>query len=292
MSRNSAFNLRPADILNFAFLSSLTLVTALFYREVANPLSLITLYAGLIFLQILLIGTKDSGNFLKLTYDLIFPTACILIIFDSLEQLVHFINPRDIDPLLIKLDYLIFNGYPTVMMESIMTPLLTDILQTAYSTYYFLPVALGIALKIRGEEKAFDQSLFLIMLCFYLSYIGYMLMPALGPRFTLSHLQDRDLQGLFITGHVQEILNRLEGVKRDAFPSGHTGIALTVCYLAWRFEKRLFSIFLPVTLALVASTVYCRYHYVVDVIGGVALTLITIIMGEKYYGYRTKHTGC
>jgi membrane-associated phospholipid phosphatase len=170
--------------------------------------------------------------------------------------------------------------------------LLTDILQAAYSSYYFLPVALGIALKIRGDNKAFDQSLFLIMLCFYLSYIGYMLMPAIGPRFTMNHLQNRDLQGLFITGPVQEILNRLEGIKRDAFPSGHTAITLTVVYLAWRFEKRLFAVFLPVALALIVSTVYCRYHYVVDVIGGVALTLITIVLGEKYYGYQTKNTGC
>jgi membrane-associated phospholipid phosphatase len=296
MSRNSTPDfrpaLRPADTLNLAFLFLLTLVTALFRRKIDSPLLLITLYAGLVILQILLIRTKDHGNFLNLIYDLIFPTACILIIFDSLEHLVHFINPRDIDPLLIKLDYMIFNGYPTVMLENIMTPLLTDILQTAYSSYYFLPVILGIVLKIRGDGKAFDQSLFLIMLCFYLSYIGYMLMPALGPRFTMNHLQNRDLQGLFITGPIQEILNRIEGVKRDAFPSGHTGIALTVCYLACRFEKRLFAIFLPVTIALIASTVYCRYHYVVDVIGGVALALITIVLGEKYYGYRTKHTGC
>lgn len=292
MSRNSALNLRPADILNFVFLTSLTLVTVLFYRKVADPLLLITLYSGLIFLQILLIRTKDRGNLLKLIYDLIFPTACILIIFDSLEQLVHFINPRDIDPLLIKLDYIIFNGYPTVMLENIMAPLLTDILQTAYSSYYFLPVALGITLKIKGDDKAFDQSLFLIMLCFYLSYLGYMLMPALGPRFTMDHLQERALEGLFIAGPLQEFLNGLEGTKRDAFPSGHTAITLTVVYLAWRFEKRLFAVFLPVALALIVSTVYCRYHYVVDVIGGAALTLITILLGEKYYEYRTKNTGC
>jgi membrane-associated phospholipid phosphatase len=151
-------------------------------------------------------------------------------------------------------------------------------------------VALGIVLKAKGDDRAFDRSLFLIMLCFYLSYIGYMLMPAIGPRFTLNHLQSRELEGLLITEPLQQLLNRLEGVKRDAFPSGHTAITLTVVYLAWRFEKRLFAVILPLALALIASTVYCRYHYVVDVIGGVALTLITIGAGEAYYGYRTKHT--
>lgn len=284
--------LRPADSLNLFFLFFLTLLTALFYDKIANPLLLIGLYAGLFFLQVLLVRTKTRNSFLKLTYDLIFPIVCILLIFDSLGRLVHFINPRDVDPLLIRLDYIIFNGYPTVMLEKVMSPLLTDILEAAYSSYYFLPVTLGIALIMKDDREAFDESLFLIMLCFYLSYIGYILMPAIGPRFTINHLQHKDLQGLFIAGPIQGLLNRLEGVKRDAFPSGHTAITLTVVYLAWRFEKRLFVVFLPVALALIASTVYCRYHYVVDVIAGAALALITILLGEKYYGYQTKHTGC
>ena len=283
--------LRPADRLNLAFLSLLTVIAVVFCGRLSRPLLLIGLYAGLICLQILLIKSRDRSGFLRLTYDLIFPTACILIVFDSLELLVHYLNPRDIDPLLIKLDYMIFHGYPTVMLEAIMSPLLTDMLQVAYISYYLLPVTLGIVLKLKEDSRAFDRSLFLIMLCFYLSYIGYLLMPALGPRFTMEHLQQRELQGLCITGPVQEALNRLEGIKRDAFPSGHTAITLTVIYLSWRFEKRLFVLFLPVGIALIVSTVYCRYHYVVDVIGGAALALITIAAGEGYYGNRTKNTG-
>jgi membrane-associated phospholipid phosphatase len=288
--KNRVPKLRPADTLNLSFLFFLFLVTTLSYRKIADPLSLIALYAGLFILQLLLIKNRSRGNFLKMAYDLLYPTLCILLVFDSLGSLVHFINPRDIDPQLIKLDYLLFNGYPTVMFEKMMMPLLTDVLQAAYSTYYFLPVSLGIVLKMKGDDRAFDRALFLIMLCFYLSYIGYILMPAIGPRFTMNHLQNRELQGLFIAGPLQEFLNRLEGVKRDAFPSGHTAITLTVVYLAWRFEKKLFALFLPVALALIVSTVYCRYHYVVDVIGGIGLTLLTIIGGETYYGYRSKHT--
>lgn len=116
------------------------------------------------------------------------------------------------------------------------------------------------------------------------------LRPAIGPRFTMEHLHNSALEGLFITAPLQDLLNRLEGVKRDAFPSGHTAITLLVVYLAWRFEKRLFVVFLPVAGALLFSTVYLRYHYVVDVIAGLALALITVVLGEKYYGCRTKNT--
>jgi membrane-associated phospholipid phosphatase len=104
----------------------------------------------------------------------------------------------------------------------------------------------------------------------------------------MNHLQNAELQGLFVFGPLHEFLNTLEGIKRDAFPSGHTGIALTVLYLSWRYDRRLFMLFLPCTLSLIFSTVYLRYHYVVDVLAGIALTALTLLLGDTYYGYRQK----
>ena len=280
--------LRPADALNFFFLLTLTVITFAFRRELDHAAYLVLLYSGLFLAQALLLLSRGKGSMFHWGYHLIFPTISILAIFDSFEHLVHSINPRDIDPLLIRLDYLLFGGHPTVMMEQIMTPLLTDLLQLTYASYYFLPITLGAVLLIKRDDAAFDHSLFLIMFCFYLSYAGYLLFPALGPRFTLNHLQQTDLRGLFFTGPVQELLNRLEGIKRDAFPSGHTGIALTVLILSRKYEKRLFRLFLPFVTALIFSTVYLRYHYVVDVLAGAVLTALTLLLGDAYYGYWQK----
>ncbi|NJD55203.1 MAG: phosphatase PAP2 family protein [Nitrospirae bacterium] len=285
---NVLLQLRPADALNFFFLAILTVITVAYRHVVDHTAHLILLYSGLFFAQAFLILFREKNRAFHWVYHLIFPTISILVIFDSLGHLVHAINPQDIDPLLISLDRLLFGGHPTVMMEHIMTPLLTDLLQLAYSSYYFLPVTLGAVLLIRRREDAFDRSLFLIMFCFYLSYAGYLLFPALGPRFTMNHLQHEELRGLFLTGPVQELLNRLEGIKRDAFPSGHTGIALTVLVLSRQYEKKLFRLFLPFVTALIFSTVYLRYHYVVDVLAGVILAALTLFLGDAYYGYWQK----
>jgi membrane-associated phospholipid phosphatase len=275
-------------LLNYSFLLLLIAVTAVFHEKIKGPWSLIALYSSIIVIQAILARMKAKGVAARFAYDLGLPVVSILAVFESLEKVVHSINPRDIDPLLIRLDYMLFGGYPTVMMEKMMSPLLTDLLQLAYTSYYFLPITLGAVLMKKNENANFEHSLFLIMLCFYLSYIGYMVTPALGPRYTMNHLQGRELEGLFLTGPIQHLLNVLEGIKRDAFPSGHTGVVLTVLYLAFRYEKKLFGIFLPVAIALIFSTVYCRYHYVVDVIAGVGLAAITISLGEAYYGYRSK----
>jgi membrane-associated phospholipid phosphatase len=282
---NIIFRLRLADAVTILFLSFLSVLTVIFYEDVPKAPFLITLYSILIISQVIIIRFKDRGRFMGLFYDLIFPIICVIVIFDSLEWLVHYINPEDIDPLLIRLDYIIFGNHPTVMLEGIMNPLLTDILQLAYTSYYFLPITLGIVLLRNNQRKEFERSLFLILFCFYLSYLGYILMPALGPRFTIGHLQSTELKGLFIAEPIQKLLNQLEGIKRDAFPSAHTAIAIIVLYLSYRFKRRLFYVFLPIVVALIFSTVYCRYHYVVDIIAGFVLTILTIFGGEWYYGW-------
>jgi membrane-associated phospholipid phosphatase len=282
---SALFQQRPADTVTVIFLLFLTFLTLFYFAILPRAPYLLSIYSLLIITQIILIRFRDKGRFMRNFYDVIFPIICVLAVFDSLEWVVHYINPEDIDPVLIRLDYLIFGNHPTVMLERIMNPFLTDILQIAYSTYYLIPISFGVILLLNKQREEFDKSIFMILLCFYLSYLGYILFPALGPRFYLSNIQTTELQGFFAAEPIQNLLNRLEGIKRDAFPSGHTGIALTVLYLAWRFRRGFFRIALPIVSALIFSTVYCRYHYVVDVIAGFGLTLLTVLLGEWYYGW-------
>ncbi len=277
------FKLRPADAATIIFVGLLLVITLVFNSAIPNRLLLILIYSALLIAQFMLLRVKDKSKFLRCIYDLIFPIISILVLFDSLGWIVHYINPVDIDPQLIKIDYMLFNNHPTVMLEKVMNPFLTDVLQLAYSTYYFLPIILGIVIFKNNQREEFNRVLFLILFCFYLSYIGYIIWPAIGPRFTLAHLQTQELQGFLIAEPIQNLLNKLEGVKRDAFPSGHTGIALTVLFLSYRFRRRLFWTFLPVVAALIFSTVYCRYHYVIDVIAGIGLAVVAVLLGEGYY---------
>lgn len=282
------FGLRPADSLTILFILFLMCIIFVFHEKIPRLPVLVLIYALLFLAQILLLRNySETGNrpLLGLMRSIGFPVVCVFVIFDSLELFVHNINPNDIDPLLIRLDYFIFKGYPTVMLEAIHNPVFTDILQLAYTSYYFLPIVLGILLKLRKREAEFDRTVFLILFCFYLSYIGYMLFPALGPRYTMNHLQSFELKGLLIAEPVQELLNSIEGIKRDAFPSGHTAVALVVLGLAHRYHRVFFLTALPVVTLLIFSTVYCRYHYVVDVIGGIILAAITFFIGDRYYGY-------
>jgi membrane-associated phospholipid phosphatase len=277
--------LRPADSVTVVFSFFLLVLTVIYYAVVPSAGYLVLIYSSIMLFQIMLVYLSRVNPFLKVTRDIIFPVISVLVIFDSLGLLVHAVNPHDIDYLLIRADYRIFGVYPTVFLEQFINPWMTDILQVAYLTYYFIPVHLGVMLRAKGKTEAFEKSLFLMLFCFYLSYIGYLLFPAVGPRYAMRHLYDMDLDGFLVSVPIQNALNLMEGIKRDAFPSGHTGIALTVLFLAYRYDRTLFRWMLVPVLLLIPATVYCRYHYAVDVIAGVILAVVTLTVGEVYYNF-------
>lgn len=281
--------LRPAECLTVGFSLFLMALTVYHHRHIPAVWHLVLIYSSIILFQCLLSNLSRLNPFLSVTRDVLFPVLAVLIIFDSVGLIVHAVNPADLDYLLIQLDYRLLGGYPTVFLEAFATPLLTDILQVGYGTYYFLAIGLGVFVRLKGDDEAFSKTVFMILLCFYLSYVGYLLVPALGPRYAMDHLQETALEGFLVAEPIQRALNLMEGVKRDAFPSGHTAIAMTVLFLAYRLARPLFRVFVPCVILLVASTVYCRYHYVVDVIAGVLLAVVVVATGEVYYKLRLRN---
>jgi membrane-associated phospholipid phosphatase len=116
-----------------------------------------------------------------------------------------------------------------------------------------------------------------------MSYLGYFIIPAIGPRFTLDHLQTFSLSGVWIMEDINHLLNKLENIQRDAFPSGHTAITLLTMYYARKYDKKYYWLMVPVTMFMIISTVYLRYHYVIDVIAGFILFFVLIKLGPFLY---------
>ncbi|GAB4369351.1 MAG: hypothetical protein Kow0042_11000 [Calditrichia bacterium] len=202
----------------------------------------------------------------------------IPLFFTALHYIIPAVRLSGIDNALIELDYWLFGSHPTVWMEKYSHPFLTDVMILGYSTFYILPLILVLPFFIQGRMGDFKRCSFIILLGYYTSYIGYFLFPALGPRFYLAHLQENPLQGWLIYEMVSHTLNQLENIQWDAFPSGHVTIALLFSYFAFQYFRKLFFISLPVILLLVISTVYLRYHYVIDVVAGIVLFLFCALV--------------
>ncbi len=276
---------RPADLLSLSFLALLSTITVLSITAIHSWGRLLTTYALLGAATVGLAAYRVRSGTEKLFFYLhtALTVVTILAIFNSLGDIIPDLWHRcTFDDVLIRIDHSLFGVHPTVFMERLINPVLTGVLQFAYISYYFIPVSLGVVLIAKNKLDEFEDSLFGIVLCFYLSYIGYLLVPAVGPRFTLDHLQTAGLQAAPFIKTIQDALNGWEHNKTDAFPSGHTAVALMTVFYAWKCrEKALLGILLPVVSALIFSTVYLRYHYVIDVIAGIGLTLLTVYCAPK-----------
>ena len=214
------------------------------------------------------------------------PILFVISIYESLGNLIQYLRP-DIDPTLIQIDRFIFGVSPNLWIERWIVPWLTDFLSLAYLSYYFIPVVLMVVLYWKNRMEELKISLFILALSYYVSFIGYILFPAIGPRYTMIQLQTVPLEGSFITDFVRDALNALEHNKRDCMPSGHTQIALTVLFLASRYEKPLFYVLIPVVGSLILSTVYLRYHYVIDLFAGATLATVCALVGPRLYRWWT-----
>jgi membrane-associated phospholipid phosphatase len=212
-----------------------------------------------------------------------YPLVMVPLVFKELEHLVPRVHSRDFDWELAAIDFRVFGVHPTIWLERITVPWLTELLQLSYVTYYFLPLAIGIPLWRSGRYREYHLLLFALVITFFLSYFGYLSVPAIGPRFILNDQQSFPLEGLFLYAPIRSTLDWAEGITRDCFPSGHTAIALLVVYYSRRFTPRLFWWILPVVSALVFSTVYLRYHYVIDVVAGALLAVFVVAVSKPLY---------
>ncbi len=267
-------NLLPYDILNLVFVSFLLFLSLVFKPKLPQDNSLIATYIGLIFFVIL--ASFFPFDFRKrLTFiHLFYPFILIPIVFESLGKLIIYINPHFWDATLASLDKAFCGQYPCLLLKQYANPLLTEILQLAYTSYYFMPPILAIMLFLKRDKRLATVA-FGIILGFYASYIGYLFFPALGPRFYLDP-PDGIYKGTHLAKHIASFLDAVEKNKTDAFPSGHTQISIMCTYYAQILGPKWAVIYGVLTALLIISTIYCHYHYLADVIAGVFLAAICL----------------
>ncbi len=300
--KNLLYNLTATDLLVIIFYLFLTALNIIYADRIDNWL----LHVAGNFLLILFVFfiayiNKRTSNFY---WEQLHFWYLIPLVFITYKELYFMIRPMrlvDFDQVLINIDRWLFGFDVTVELASIATPLLTEILQIVYSTFFFLPIILGIELMMKGRIKALKFSLFSVVYGFFLSYIGYILVPAIGPRFTLHNFEllNSELPGLLLTDLLRTAINAGEAIRetslnpseivaRDVFPSGHTQMTLIIMYLSVKLKTATKWFFIPNGILLIFATVYLRYHYLIDVLGGILLMIFTMWSGYYLYNYWMK----
>lgn len=279
-ARNSGF--WPVDRLFIGYLAGVALLIGIDFREVPDaPLLLAAHAAG-----IALIAVAARARFWLQPVTVFrhwYPLAYIPVCYRETAILIPSIRHTEFDAQMASFDYRIWGAHPTVWLERLQNPGLTEFLQIAYTL--FIPSVILVAAAIWSKKlyPEFRYYAFLVGLGFLASYVGYFLVPVRGPRFFLAHLQHMDLHGMWLFEPMQRLLNQLESAHYDCFPSGHTEMTMIAWWSSRVVSKPLFALFSLYTILIVTATVYLRYHYTVDVFAGVVLAVAVLALAPVLY---------
>jgi membrane-associated phospholipid phosphatase len=295
-------HLHSADILMIGFATILSAINIVFSDRIPSWRMLV-LGNTLLTAFILWLGParhRSSQQPLRYLHD----WYVAPMVFVSFKELYFMIKPihfgRDYDDLLIAIDRWMFGVDPTQWLAQFAHPWLTELLQIAYTSFFFLFILLGYEIYRRKSYDMFHFFLFTCVYGFFLSYLGYLFLPAAGPRFTLHDFSmlNSDLPGVLLTRPLRWFVNAGESVlmhvpndvalastQRDVFPSGHTMMTLVLMYLAGKAHARSRTFIYVVGTLLIVATVYERYHYVIDLIGGAAFAVLCILTARPLYHF-------
>ena len=174
------------DKLILAYLAGIGALVAVCWNRLPEAPILLALHV-VAAIAIVWASTSDGRvvRYLRYWYPLPLVGCC----YKEMAILIPAVRGVSADQWLADLDFAIWHANPTVWLERVQTPAFTDFLQFAYTL--FVPAVLLVPWLLwrRRRFAEFRYCAFLIAMGFLASYIGYILVPARGPRFLLDHLQ-------------------------------------------------------------------------------------------------------
>lgn len=201
-----------------------------------------------------------------------FPFLVILLMYYSLwGDATHLLTTTDRDAALIAWDQRLFGFQASVAIQRFIRPWLTSWMEFTYVYHIWnIPLVACFVYLARPRERFREMMCGVIVVSFF-GLLGYLLVPAIGPMYTLRDRYSVPLsQPLDVFNRQIDFMN-FARIRRDVFPSLHVAISFVVWLYAWRNSRWLGLLLTPLILSLWISTVYLRYHYLVDCLAGLAL---------------------
>lgn len=204
-----------------------------------------------------------------------------------------------LDPIAIRCDQALFGCQPSVLLMAKLPYLaVSEVFYAAYFSYYIMIAGVGYALYLR-DRRQFFHYVSVISFIFYVCYACYIVLPIIGPRVffhDVPHYQLPDsVQRLALVETYPEAIKsgvfyRLMGVIYRVFeapgaalPSSHVAIALCTVFFSFRYLRPIRYLHLGVAVLLCLATVYCRYHYAIDVLTGILTTALLLPLANRLY---------
>ena len=213
-----------------------------------------------------------------------------------------------LDPTIAQWEQQLWGCQPSVLfMHKLPWLALSEVFYAAYFSYYAIIVGIGIALFVRSRQQFFHY-VSVVSFVFYVCYLIYIVLPVIGtPAFfhdaggyqlpaatqqlAVTDTYPASVQsGIFF--RLMSWLYRVFEPPGAAFPSSHVVVTLCTLYFSFRYLRPIRYVHLVIAVLLCLATVYCRYHFVVDVLAGMVTAAVLVPTGNwLYFKYQQRDLG-
>ena len=207
------------------------------------------------------------------TVSLWYPLVLYGLLYYQTGLINRVVVPQFLDGFFMNLDVWIFGEFPAFFLRGKHgNAFLDEFFHFSYFSYYLIIPLTGILLS-RKDVKLFESFVFQLSSLFYLCFAIFILLPVEGPIALRNEYYHQG--GLFQT--MVDVIYTGGENPGAAFPSSHVAATFLVAWWGSTHFKRLKISYWLICLFLSIATVYCMFHYAVDVVGGLLLGVLAVL---------------
>ena len=236
--------------------------------------------AGLVVAYAMIVYDLRTNSDPSLRLRLLFYPIAMNVYFQQMRTAIPAISPEKSDPLLRGIDSALLGDTPSILWQNMATPGLTELMSLCY-LFFFPYLLMGIVMHFLGPLwrcKGFVAGLFSL---YGIGFLGYTLFPAAGPYLAFGGNFSAPLNGGALTSF-NSALVRMGSSGVDVFPSLHVAVSLFILGFDYQHNKRRFWFCLIPCIGLWSSTLYLRYHYLIDVLCGALLAVWALWIARRH----------
>ncbi len=271
-------NLSPADFSTLFYNSLVTLILVLFHNRI--PFWYYEILINLLMILLIIIvfsRVRETAPGMAKFFKSFYPLLFLLAAYQQTGRINRIVSPELLDPVFQSIEYKLFGFQPAIVFaREFPQSWLIEFMQFAYFTYYFQFPILGLMLYFKRGKQPFTDYMFSLCNTFYVCYLIYIFLPVAGAlTFNMNNFPAGGLFTSIMAGLYEQF--ELSGA---AFPSSHVAVAAVVLYYGTKYFPGAALLFAVLFTSLTVSTVYCRYHYAIDVIAGIVTAVMLIVISK------------
>jgi hypothetical protein len=229
-------------------------------------------------------GVEHPGLLRSIAYRLSL-VGITLASYLQLRWILPVVTDRAVDSVILAFDLRVFGFEPALAWDRFVSPATTEWFSFFYYGYFIILALYAIPMALfRRDGVTMRQFGFGILFVFCVGHLVYTVVPAHGPYVYVPEFSN-ELRGSFFWPLVKETV-AAAGAGKDIFPSLHTAVPTFFALFAFVHRKRApFSLSWIVTAVfasqIVIATMFLRWHYLADILGGLALAAFATWAGGR-----------